>query len=241
MNDERDPRTGEPESLEQIANLDAYLDRLVADKRPVGQPVPDDEMRERIVAAQLRLAREGVEMPSPSFLERLEQETARAVARETRARPRLGVSRGGFLRGVAALAGGVGLGVAGTEGAIAFQEAQRPQTLVAAGNERWYDVAAIDEVPPGGMKPFSAGGLLGYLINDDGRLHAVSAICTHMGCRLKPASAAQGPGGLRCLCHGSTFTRTGKVAQGLAPSALPGITVREENGRVLALGTRESV
>jgi Rieske Fe-S protein len=142
---------------------------------------------------------------------------------------------------MATLAGGVGLGVAAVEGAIAIEQVSRPQTLVAAGNERWYDIAASDEVPEGGMKPFTAGGLLGYLINDAGHLHAVSGICTHMGCRLKPAAPAQGPAGLSCLCHGSTFRRNGDVIEGLAPIALPKIAVRVEKGRVLALGTRETV
>jgi Rieske Fe-S protein len=241
MNDERDPRADELQSLEQIARVDAYLDRLVADQRPAGHEMLEEELAERIVAAQLRLTREGVEAPTPSFLDRLEMETARAAAREAHTRPRPGLSRGRFLRGLATLAGGVGLGVAGVEGAAILQEEQRPHTLIVAGNERWYDVAAIDEVPPGGIKPFSAGGLLGFLMNDDGRLHAVSAICTHMGCRLKPVAGAQGPAAFGCLCHGSTFTRAGDVVKGLAPSALPVIALRVEKDRVLALGTRETV
>jgi cytochrome b6-f complex iron-sulfur subunit len=229
-------------SVGQIARTDAYLDRLVADRMPGKQEAAEAGLAERMIAAQLRLAVEGVEVPSPAFLERLEKNVAAAAAAGGRAHARRDVSRGSFLRRIATLAGGVGLGVAGVEGVIALQGGEtRPQTLVAAGTGRWYDIAAADEVPLGGMKPFVAGGLLGFLVNDGGNLHAVSAICTHMGCRLKPVNDEQGPANLGCLCHNSTFARTGDVLTGLAPSALPRIDVLVQGGRVLALGTHDTV
>jgi len=242
MNDEHDPAATDPAdtlpSVEQISRLDADLDRLVANQRPAAHELTPDEQRERVLAAQLRLARDGVEEPTPAFLQSLELAIGSAVAKEQRSQHRHGLSRGRFLRSLATIVGGASLGVAGVEGAIALQEQPRPQTLLMAGNERWYDVAAADDVKPGGGMRFSAGGLVGYLLNDGGDLHAVSAICTHMGCLLKLAGNAQG---LHCLCHSSTFSRDGKVSGGLAPTALPTIAVRVENGRVLALGTRETV
>jgi Rieske Fe-S protein len=62
-----------------------------------------------------------------------------------------------------------------------------------------------------------------------------------MGCKLKPQVEAGGEGTLQCLCHGSRFDRRGGRVAGLAPSPLPQITLRVENGRVYALGTRETV
>lgn len=240
MSDERDPRETQPDetlpSVEQVARLEAYLDHLVGERRPERHNLTEREARERMVAAQLRLARDDVEAPRPDFLQSLEREVGRAVAQERR-RARAGLSRGRFLRTIAAVAGGAGVGVAGAESLALLQQAQRPQELVAPGNEAWYEVALAGEVPPGGAKSFSAGGVLGFLLNDGGRLHAVSAICTHMGCRLKPSGAAE----LRCLCHGSRFNRRGEVLSGLAPTALPEITVREANGRVYALGTGETL
>lgn len=241
MSDERDQREGrrddELPSVEQVARLDAFLDDLMAERRPAAGDLTEQEARERLLAAQLRLARDDVEAPRPAFLQALEREVGRAVAQEGRRRRR-GLSRGGFLRGAVTLVGGAGLGVAGVEVATVVQQPARPHDLVAAGEGRWYDIAASGEVQPGGVKPFSAGGVLGFLLNDGGRLHAVSAICTHMGCRLKPDA---GGAELHCLCHASRFNRRGTVLQGAAPSSLPEIAIREENGRILALGTRETV
>lgn len=241
MSDERDPAAGGLEdalpSVGEVARLDRYLERITGERRPEAQPLTAREVADRILAAQLRLAREGVEEPAPAFLGRLEARVASAVARERSGRrPR--VSRGGFLRTVAAMAGGAGLGTATIEAVRVAREPERPHELVAAGHGRWYDIAAAGEVREQGVKAFTAGGVVGYLLNDGGRLHAFSGICTHMGCRLKPAAES---GDLHCLCHGSRFSRRGAVTGGLAPSALPAIEVRVEHGRVHALGTEETV
>jgi len=258
MGDERDQTGGQRDdeflSVEQVAQLDAFLDALASDRIPAARKVTAQEARERALAAQLRLAREGAETPTPAFLRSLEQAVGHAVEQETRVprRTRAGVSRGGFLRAAATLAGGAGVGIAGVEGVAVVRDLQQPRQpneLVVEGNERWYAVATVGEVAPGAVKPFSAGGVLGFLLNTEGQLHAVSAICTHMGCRLKPDASAPVSGGnpgpaqieLRCLCHGSRFDRRGRVLHGLAPSPLPSIAVRIENGHVYALGTRETV
>ncbi len=250
MSDERDQAAGRRDdefpSVEQVAGLDAFLDGLVDDQRPAPRDLTAQETREWMLAAQLRLAREGVETPTPDYLDALERTVARAVAAHSaqaaRARRQPRFSRGGFLRTAATLVGGAGLGAAGVEGAALVQEGRRPHDLVVAGNERWYDIAAEGDVSSGGITSFSAGGVLGFLLNTDGQLHAVSAICTHMGCRLKPDVPAQGPAaGLHCLCHGSRFDRRGAVIHGLAPSPLPPIALRVENGRVYARGTAEDI
>jgi Rieske Fe-S protein len=233
---ERDEAAGpvEPLSVDEVARLDAYLDDLAADRAPAARPLPEQELAERVVAAQLRMAREGVDEPSPAFLRRLERKVARAVEGAERP-PRLPrLSRGGFLRGAATLAGGVGLGVAAGDALFSASSPARPDELVAAGNARWYDVAAVGEVPPGGAKAFTAGGVEGYLLNRGGALRAVSGICTHLGCRLKPDGD-----GLRCLCHDSRFDAAGRVMAGLAPRPLPEIDLRVAQGRVYARGTRE--
>ena len=233
---ERDPM--EPPSLEQVVRLDTFLDALVHDQNQGGDGLSEQELRERLVAAQLRMAREDEVQASPAFLQALEQAVGQAVGQQGRPR-RLALNRKGFLRTAATFVGGAGLGVAGAEGVAAAQDMQQgPHELIVAGNERWYAIARVGELPRGGVKSFSAGGLLGFLLNDGGRLHAVSAICTHMGCRLKPDPAA---GALHCLCHGSRFNRHGDVVQGRARASLPAIALRKENGIVYAKGTRETV
>lgn len=240
MNEEGDGRSAakddEPVSVEIIAALDNYLEDLGSTRRPQ-HPVPaaqDEHIL--LLAAQLRMARPGAEEPSPAFLSRLENEVRTAVASERKRRPR--VTRGGLLRSLAGLAGGAGLGIAGLESLSALQSASRPHDLVTPGTGRWYDIAAVSEMPDGAVKGFTAGGVIGYLFNNGGTFHAVSAICTHMGCKVKPSADAQGE--LHCLCHGSRFDQRGAVVQGMAPTALPAIALRIEGGRIHALGTLES-
>jgi nitrite reductase/ring-hydroxylating ferredoxin subunit len=241
MSDQRTPPQDERDdtlpSVEQVARLDAFLDQLGAEQQPMPLQLSAQEARERMMAAQLRLAREGVEEPRPEFLSGLERTVTQAIAHEQRTKGRRGISRGRFLRaatGAAAATGLVGAGVAADE---VQRQLRQPHDLVA-GPGRWYDIAAADELASGQLKAFAAGGVLGYLVNDGGRLHAISAICTHMGCRLKPA---QGGPGLRCLCHGSQFSPDGRVLAGLAPDPLPRIALRIEGGRVYARGTAEDI
>jgi len=230
-----DGRKEHVSSVQHIANLDAFLEHIVAEQRPKGRTVDEQELADRILAAQLRLAHEGVEQPSATFLHELEKKVLQR-GREVPLPRRAPVSRNRFLRSLATLAGGAGLGVAGIEGVAHFTEPTRPTELVAADNEHWYEIAAAEEVPPGGLKAFAAGGVLGFLLNDNGNVHAVSAICTHMGCKLKPKA-----GELHCLCHSSRFSRRGEVRHGLAPTSLPQIALRVENGQIYALGTKETV
>jgi nitrite reductase/ring-hydroxylating ferredoxin subunit len=240
MSDQRTPPEGGRDdalpSVEQVARLDAFLDQLGAEQRPAAHELSAQETAERMLAAQLRLAREGVEEPAPEFLSALERTVTQAVAREQRMKG-WGISRWRFLRAAAGAAAATGLVGAGVGADELQRQLRQPHDLVA-GPGRWYDIAAADELTSGQMKAFAAGGVLGYLINDGGRLHAVSAICTHMGCRLKPA---QGGPGLRCLCHGSQFSPEGRVLAGLAPDPLPRIALRVEGGRVYARGTAEDI
>jgi Rieske Fe-S protein len=53
--------------------------------------------------------------------------------------------------------------------------------------------------------------------DDDGRLHAVSPVCTHMGCQVTWNVAERS---WDCPCHGSRFTPEGRVIQGPAVTDL---------------------
>lgn len=65
-----------------------------------------------------------------------------------------------------------------------------------------------------------------------GTAAAFSAICTHMGCTVKPAGKE-----LHCPCHGSRYdATTGKVLHGPAPKALPEVAVHVKGGNVIADG-----
>jgi cytochrome b6-f complex iron-sulfur subunit len=55
-----------------------------------------------------------------------------------------------------------------------------------------------------------------WVYSNAGELHALSAVCTHLGCTV----AAQEGGGFFCPCHGSRFDPTGAVVAGPAPRHL---------------------
>ncbi len=72
----------------------------------------------------------------------------------------------------------------------------------------------------------AAGPIL--LINIDGTaFRALSAICTHLGCRVRTSGNF-----LRCPCHGSTYDLDGKVVRGPAPRALRIFETRVNNSFV---------
>src|ERR671938_553909 len=102
MSDQRTPPEGERDdvlpSVEQVARLDAFLDQLGAEQRPAPHELIAQETAERMLAAQLRLAREGVEEPTPEFLSALQRTVTQAIAHERRRTGRQGISRWRFLR-----------------------------------------------------------------------------------------------------------------------------------------------
>ena len=63
-----------------------------------------------------------------------------------------------------------------------------------------------------------------------GTAAAFSAICTHMGCTVKPAGKE-----LHCPCHGSRYdASTGKVLGGPAPKPLPKVPVHLKGDEVVS-------
>jgi menaquinol-cytochrome c reductase iron-sulfur subunit len=55
-----------------------------------------------------------------------------------------------------------------------------------------------------------------FVLRDDDRFRAVSAVCTHLGCTVDKTAE-----GFRCPCHGSAFSAEGTVLGGPAPRPLP--------------------
>ncbi len=78
------------------------------------------------------------------------------------------------------------------------------------------------------------------LFRDSGGVFAISTVCTHLGCIIKPTAE-----GFECPCHGSRFTANGEVSKGPAPRALPWLkltasagTVTVDEGTVVPPGTK---
>ena len=81
------------------------------------------------------------------------------------------------------------------------------------------------------------------LFKDATGVHAISTVCTHLGCVVKPT-----PDGFSCPCHGSAFGRDGTVVKGPAPRALnwlkvsmAGGTVMIDEGTTVPAGTKAPV
>ncbi|MFI9201113.1 FAD-dependent oxidoreductase [Streptomyces sp. NPDC053048] len=84
---------------------------------------------------------------------------------------------------------------------------------------------AVADIPPGGGAVVRVGGRRCAVHRaEDGTVHALSAICTHMGC-LVAFNAAERT--WECPCHGSRFAVDGTVLQG--PATRP-LEVRELPG-----------
>ncbi len=157
--------------------------------------------------------------PSAEFRARLAK---RLMLRER------GISRrAALLSGASSLAVGAAAGIGLDRAAGHEPAATRPAPLVGE-NGRWFQVATTADMPDGTIRPFAAGAVQGFLISQDGRLRALSRICTHMGCVLDMDHKEHtfvGP------CHGAEFDLHGHLRYG--PSGydhslppLPGIKVR---------------
>ena len=75
-------------------------------------------------------------------------------------------------------------------------------------------VKSTDDITPGeGKIVLAEGEQLAVYKDEQGALHAVSAVCTHMGCILGWNSAEKS---WDCPCHGSRFGIDGRVLHGPA-------------------------
>lgn len=80
-------------------------------------------------------------------------------------------------------------------------------------------VASADAIPPGGGGVITRGeDKIAAWRDQAGRLHAVSARCTHKGCTVTWNNADRT---WDCPCHGSVFAADGSVIHGPARKALP--------------------
>lgn len=68
------------------------------------------------------------------------------------------------------------------------------------------------------------------VVRQGNRISAISAICTHRACNVKPVE-----GDLRCPCHGSRFDLKGQIVKGPGDNELPHYAVTLlPNGHLVA-------
>ncbi|MFV0425454.1 MAG: Rieske (2Fe-2S) protein [Beutenbergiaceae bacterium] len=84
-------------------------------------------------------------------------------------------------------------------------------------------LANVADIPVGGALAVTSATGEDLLLTQptEGEILAFSAVCTHQGCIVEPAS-----GELACPCHHSVFDlATGQVLGGPAPEPLPAVPV----------------
>jgi len=229
-----------------IERLSGYVDELLAERRPrrfLAQST--EELRLLQAAARLRGGRPGADQPDPSFLAELREQLAAQSTEATpvvhpspaavrRSRRRLLARAVGLVGSLAAaLAAGFGLGRLSAP-ASAPSSLGVPSEPMSTDGGRWQRVAALADIPVGTVLRFVADPLVGYLVNSDDGLSAMSAVCTHKGCLL---GWQQQERELQCPCHGAAFDLTGRMKYG--PSSyrdplppLPIIATRVQDGQV---------
>lgn len=202
-----------------------YVEDLLAGRKPRPFKASEDEAAE--VRAAILLTRDEGE-PSEAFVEGLRDRLASELAEEKPAG-----NRRRFVKATAAAAAGAAVVGAGIDHLLVSQTAAAPpeQNLVPDNGE-WRAVAASKDLPDGSVQPFDLGSVAGFLRRSGGEVSAVSAICTHLGCRLRLDAPERK---LNCPCHRTSFNVDGSLATHelpVAPPPLPHILVRESGGHV---------
>ena len=89
-----------------------------------------------------------------------------------------------------------------------------PKPAVLPGPLRIYKLGDPAQFAVGSAVRNEAGGF--YLFRDEQGFHAISSVCTHLGCVVAHNEGE----GFACPCHGSRFSLDGSVVGGPAPAAL---------------------
>lgn len=219
--------------------LRRYVDDLLRGRRPRPFAPDDFEAAQLRTAIELRAARrdsDAADAPRPEFLADLHRRLGEQMSgAPTETTPARGSTRRQVIVGTSAAATAAVAAVSIDRAVIGGQYGPRPAPDTAAGrlepNEgSWQRVAASSEVPDGVSHPFDLGSVTGFVRRVDGRVQAISGVCTHQGCKLwfdAPEDT------LRCPCHTTSFSPSGQVLTHqlpIAPKPLPALMVREANG-----------
>lgn len=114
------------------------------------------------------------------------------------------------------------------------------QTLIPTTGQ-WRTVSTSAELTESGVRGFDLGTVVGFVTRTGGALHAVSGICTHLGCRLALDAPARR---LNCPCHNTSFALNGELVKHQLPTPpppLPQLETREARGEVQVFAPPGSV
>jgi nitrite reductase/ring-hydroxylating ferredoxin subunit len=206
-----------------------YLDALLRKRRPRRFKASAEELEAISAAAELMPARPGADFPDPSFVQRLEQKL-RAELDPEPARPRI-LSRRALLgtMGTAAAAAVVGAGI---DRALLERQASQEGATLVPNDGQWQQVASVQDLPDGHAMTFSTGSMNVVVVNRGGKIQALSGVCTHLGCVLRPNADTRR---LDCPCHRTTFGFDGHVQTyqlAKRPADLPTVECRVRDGQI---------
>ena len=88
---------------------------------------------------------------------------------------------------------------------------------------------ALSKLPPGTRKVLKLANNEVVLINKDGKIRALSTVCTHLGCRAAWQEHSQQ---FVCPCHIGIFDADGKVVSGPPPQPLQEFAVEVKAGNI---------
>lgn len=214
--------------------LRRYVDDLLRGRRPKAFAPDDFEAAQIRTAIELRAARQGDDAPRQEFLTDLHRRLAEQTnGTPPEAAPKQSTTRRQVIVGTSAAAAAAVAAVS-IDRAVIGSPTEGPAVAgqLTPNDGSWQRVAASSDVPDGVMHPFDLGSVTGFVRRVDGKLEAVSGVCTHQGCRLwfdAPDDT------LRCPCHSTSFSPTGQVLTHqlpIAPKPLPSLLVREVNGMI---------
>ena len=222
--------------MKPSVRLSHFVDALLRERRPRRFPADHEEAEAMMAAAALKSARPGADLPRPEFVQGLEKRLAREMVSGGVPGPVWSRRRLLQLGGAAAAAVVAGIGL----DRVALHTDTTPTTTgrdMALTNGRWVAVVAAAAVAPDHAVRFSAGAVEGFVINRSGRLQALSAVCTHMGCIVRFNSAH---GTLDCPCHGASFALDGSPIHHDYLQSLPRLQSRVNGDMVEGRVNREA-
>ena len=217
--------------------LARFVDALLRERRPRRFPADAEEAQAMMAAAALKSARPGADLPRQEFVQDLEKQLAREMVSAAAPGPTWSRRRLLQLSGAAAAAVVAGIGI--------DRVAQRTDTTptpaggrdMALSDGRWIPVVATAAVARDHAVRFSAGAVEGFVVNRSGGIHALSAVCTHMGCIVRFNS---GHGTLDCPCHGASFALDGSPINHDYLQSLPRLQSRVNGDMVEVRVNREA-
>lgn len=92
------------------------------------------------------------------------------------------------------------------------------------------DVGSVSEIQAQGSRTFRFGRQPCVVIASGGKFHALSTVCSHLGCIVQWVPQSQH---LACPCHRASFDLEGNVREGPPPRPLTAYAVTVHNDRVI--------